>query len=707
MSTMGRADLRALLHRRRWVLIGVFLATVVTHAMFLKTRVVEYETTAMLEVREQRPESFPVDAFAGLDLFESVDFRLLKRIVADPEFSREVGLGLSTRHPSFRAAWTPADFTVEMEPDGRFVVARYRSLERELAPIVDTATVTLCRLAQERFVSAIHGAKTSLEAHLAEQEASRVGLLSEIAGIVDAHDRKGESLEAALVRIERELERVERRVSKCEHERLLTQLEFDLGVVPPDASRDDDADRFYESLTAEWFEKERELRAARRDKSERHPDVIRLSSEVAEARRWAESWPEDASWRAVSRSQEERRTTAARVAARAEKKVALELLEGEAKQLEARRQELLSASTAIRALHSQVAALERRAVAAATQCEKLLTDIGRLDLLAELAPVVVRIERPASATRPLNPPTADYYSMIVLLGCLIAVAAAYAMESIDHRVHDEHVLSRLTDLPLLGVIPMVADAPKKSLDRDVVPPHAEHLTAVVHRLRVQSGGSPILFCGPDIAGGKSFTAAHLALTAGRLGIRTLLIDADLRCPSMRDRFGLPSRIGLAEWTDTDDWERRVEVHMRLHASAAAGESLRVPSDEVPTGLSRDAWGVLPAIGDAPPVQRVRGTTLDVLGAGVSREAPASILDSDRVDALIGWGRGEYELVLIDTPPLAVAADPLFLAGRVGCTILIARAGHTSGQDLKWAHRELSAVGAKLSGVILNGVRGLA
>jgi succinoglycan biosynthesis transport protein ExoP len=154
--------------------------------------------------------------------------------------------------------------------------------------------------------------------------------------------------------------------------------------------------------------------------------------------------------------------------------------------------------------------------------------------------------------------------------------------------------------------------------------------------------------------GKSTVAAHLAATHASQHKRTLLIDGDLRRPSVHRLFQVPNSVGLVE--------RVVE------ADLLAG---RGDHDRSPKGLD-----ILPA---GPSTRRAS----DLMGMGLAE--------------LIEEATREYDLVVLDAPPLLGFAEPLQMATAVDGVIVVARAGDTSRKALSTVITDVGQVAGEFSG----------
>lgn len=161
--------------------------------------------------------------------------------------------------------------------------------------------------------------------------------------------------------------------------------------------------------------------------------------------------------------------------------------------------------------------------------------------------------------------------------------------------------------------------------------------------------------------GKSLTAANLALSFANAGKATVLVDADMRRPAQSALFGLPNVYGLSAV---------------LAGSCTLTEALQ----SVP-----------------------RANNLWVLPAGPTPPNPAELLGTHRAQELFAGLANDYEVVIYDTPPAAMVADPLVLAPQVDGVILVVSAENSDYVQSQKAKEALEKVGARILGVVLNDV----
>jgi receptor protein-tyrosine kinase len=158
--------------------------------------------------------------------------------------------------------------------------------------------------------------------------------------------------------------------------------------------------------------------------------------------------------------------------------------------------------------------------------------------------------------------------------------------------------------------------------------------------------------------GRSFVAANLAVVFSQLGHRTLLVDADFRAPRQQAIFNIPDRFGLSS-----------VLSGRSDLSAAAPV----------TGL----------------------TGLAVMPAGPTPPNPLELLSRASLATLLGRAQAEYDVILVDTPPVSEYADVQAIAYRAGDVLLVTRQNHTRMADTERATRDLSGASARIVGTLMN------
>ena len=161
--------------------------------------------------------------------------------------------------------------------------------------------------------------------------------------------------------------------------------------------------------------------------------------------------------------------------------------------------------------------------------------------------------------------------------------------------------------------------------------------------------------------GKSTTAANLAVVFADTGKRTLLVDADLRKPSIAESFILDGHTGLSN----------------LIANPAAGVENYVQQSSIPN--------------------------LAILSSGIIPPNPSELLASQRMNQVIEELKQYYEVIIFDMPPIALVTDAQIMASKVDGTILVIREGQTDKESVRHAKQLLERVQANILGVVFNAI----
>ncbi len=193
---------------------------------------------------------------------------------------------------------------------------------------------------------------------------------------------------------------------------------------------------------------------------------------------------------------------------------------------------------------------------------------------------------------------------------------------------------------------------------------AEAIRAVrthVMAQHVNRGRRALAVCAPNRGVGCTFVAANLAVALSRIGVKTLLIDGDLRNPSVQ---------GLIRQANTKN----------------GGLTACLASSETSFNDQIDA-DVLPG--------------LSVMYAGSGATDPQELLASDRFRALVDFCLREFDVTIIDTPPSNLSADARQVSSVVGYGLIVTGRDRTFIEDVKVLAGQLQGVHAKIVGTVLN------
>ncbi len=334
-------------------------------------------------------------------------------------------------------------------------------------------------------------------------------------------------------------------------------------------------------------------------------------------------------------------------------------------------------NSALRIVHRQLAALPPKE-RATTQGLALQERAQSLEIFALLQSGTVQVAQPATApTSPSSPKTLRNTALGAVLGLMLGLGIAFLLERFDRRIRKPQDLGSIYGLPLLGVVPESGaysrTAGRSGAVRGSLPPgdaEAFHLIrAHLRYFNVDKELRTLMVVSAAPGDGKTTVARHLATAAASVGSKVLLLEADLRRPTLARLLDIAAGPGVSD--------------VLIGAASLSDASQTVILD--------------PESGD-------RGRALCVLTAGATLPPnPGELIESHAMETLLAKARAEYDLIVIDTPPLTAVSDAFPLLGKVDGVIIVGRVGRNRRDVAHRLHETLAGAGAPLLGVIANGV----
>jgi capsular exopolysaccharide synthesis family protein len=333
---------------------------------------------------------------------------------------------------------------------------------------------------------------------------------------------------------------------------------------------------------------------------------------------------------------------------------------------------------AIPKLEQQLSALSRKLELTRTNYKTLLTRLQEIQIAENQTLGNSRIQTAADLPKePISPKVPQNIAIGGFLGLFLGAATAFALDSADKRIKSaEEAKQLLPGYPVLGQIPVFekASAPGIKLGKSGRNPGQivvggvttgvegeafRMLQTNLQFLNADDTLRTIVMSSSQSGEGKSTVAANLALATAELGRRVLLVDADMRKP-----------------TQHQIWRR------------SNGEGL----SSVLTGqCDREL-----AVQEIQP-------NLYLLTAGTVPPNPVVLIDSVQMGDLIAEWSEQYDLVIIDAPPITVASDASLLAKQCGGLVFVLRPGVADRESVEYAQELLTQSQPNILGMILNGV----
>jgi receptor protein-tyrosine kinase len=249
------------------------------------------------------------------------------------------------------------------------------------------------------------------------------------------------------------------------------------------------------------------------------------------------------------------------------------------------------------------------------------------------------------------------------MSLVLAFALALGLERLDRRIRNIDDVAKVYDAPLLSVIPHFAAVGEEHGGKASVPSALrEPFRTLRANLQLASLDKPLrrIVVGSAMSGeGKSTVVRNLALTYREWGLSVVVIEADLRRPTLSVLFGVQRDTGgltavLTGECDLDDALLEVDVDI---ANLEYLDKVRVVGG-----------------GETPAAGATSG--LHLLPSGKSPPNPHAVLAADKTRLVIEQLSERFDVVLIDTPPLLAVSDALSLLPRVDGVVLVARVGAT-------------------------------
>lgn len=290
-----------------------------------------------------------------------------------------------------------------------------------------------------------------------------------------------------------------------------------------------------------------------------------------------------------------------------------------------------------------------------------------------------------------------------ILGLVLGLIISLVLEAMDTSVGTIEEVESFLEVPVVGFVPYLAHdeavelfsgmeglaTSGHELERQIrlvthfAPPStiAESYRSMRTNLLFSQTGEHrvILVTSATIREGKSTVSANLAMVVAQQGARVLLIDADMRKPLQHKTFGLKREPGLSGY---------------LLGQISWQDAVRRISDILLGDFGVDQALMTPGLDQ-----------LDIITCGRKSANPSDLLAAPAMGLLLEQARSEYDMVILDMPPLLHTTDATIIASKVDGVLLVYHIGAVVRGALKRVKTGVESVGGKVLGVVLNGVRG--
>lgn len=285
------------------------------------------------------------------------------------------------------------------------------------------------------------------------------------------------------------------------------------------------------------------------------------------------------------------------------------------------------------------------------------------------------LEEAPLPTSPVSPNLPINLAVGILLGLGLGAGIIVLIDVMDDTVKREEDVMRHTDRPILGMLPRIdasffkelvttqgnpsdiltSVAPKSSF--------AEGIKALRTNITFMASNNPpqvLTITSPGPGEGKTMISCNVSIAMAQSGLRTVIIDADLRRPRVHKAFGVENDNGLVDLLTS------------------------------PAGID-------------DVVQETGIENLSVITSGSIPPNPSELLHGPKFQALVDKLREKYDRVIFDSPPMGAVSDPIIISRSVDGTLLVLMFGKTRRELLRRSIEQLVTVGAPLLGCVLNNI----
>jgi tyrosine-protein kinase Etk/Wzc len=310
---------------------------------------------------------------------------------------------------------------------------------------------------------------------------------------------------------------------------------------------------------------------------------------------------------------------------------------------------------------------------------QLLNKVQELNIVKASTVGNVRILDAAQVyTNAVKPKKALIVVLATLLGGMLSVAIAFLRAALHRGVESPDEIEAL-GLPVYASIPLSdwqTDLEKKFKSKqqlqinqallavanpaDLSIEALRSLRTSLHFAMMEARNNIVMISGPSPGIGKSFIAANMAAVMAKGGQRVLVIDADMRKGRMERQMCVDSKPGLADY---------------LSGQQSIEQVIKSPGVE----------------------------NLDFIARGAVPPNPSELLMHPRLKTLLDWASENYDLVLVDTPPILAVTDPAIVGAHAGTTMIVARFGLNPVKEIEVTKNRFEQNGIEVKGCILNAV----
>jgi len=326
-------------------------------------------------------------------------------------------------------------------------------------------------------------------------------------------------------------------------------------------------------------------------------------------------------------------------------------------------------------LSTEYNSLLNRAQISRNNYVQIVERLAEVDLEKRLEDIPVRpLDRAVQPGGPFQPNIKSAIQSSVMLFFVVFIGVAVGLSFIDDRIKSAWDVEHFIGVNLLGIIPDLSalkDEEKYSLVIDNrQTPGTESFLSVYSAAKIHSKldfPKSVMVTSTIPGEGKTLVSCNFAGGFARHGRKTLLIDCDLRRPMLHRHYDLENDKGIIAW---------------FEAGAGFQDSMRDQAD----------LGIVEV-----------GGNLHLLRSGGRSRTPTEVLESKAFAEMVERLQKEYELIVVDTPPLGAVTDSLLIAEQIDEVIYVCRFNRAYKKHIRQYVRALQGAKKDILGIVLNGL----
>jgi capsular exopolysaccharide synthesis family protein len=329
----------------------------------------------------------------------------------------------------------------------------------------------------------------------------------------------------------------------------------------------------------------------------------------------------------------------------------------------------------LRDLSVDFKSLENQAVVAKSNYAQILDRLSQATTSSKLEKIPVRpLDRGTVPGGPISPNLPGILRTSIGVGLLVFLGVAIGLSFLDDRIKSSWDVESFIGVPLLGIVPDLAalkDEGRYSLVlNNSEAPGVESFLSVYSSVKIHSKldfPKAILVTSTIPGEGKTLVSCNVAASFARHGRKTLLVDCDLRRPMLHRHYKQPNETGIIAW-----FEKGASTEGDLTKQASLG------------------------------ITKL-GENLFLLCSGGRSKSPTQLLESPAFSQLIDRLKKNYDLVVMDSPPMGAVTDAMLIAERADEVIYVCRFGRALRKHIQIYIRALHNGKNEILGIVLNGL----